>query len=539
MDNIEPIHIAKMPYSIEPKAKTELKKYLSDVKSRLDVDTADEVLHDIESRIPELLAQHHTKQGDVVTHADILFVKKQLGEPEQFAIGSDESSERSDANSKKLFRDSDNAMLGGVASGIGKYFSIDANIIRVAFFALLFFYGFGIVLYLFLWLLLPEAKTSADKLLMSGEPVTVSTLQRYQTTVNKSLSSSPRIIQRVLRKFFRFISVLFTCLVSLYLLCIFGILSALFYVYPFRSIVSGYNLDYIFLGLVWLGCLSFISLLVLITAKIWGHTSSRINITAAGLIVLLIVTIAGESTSGLLIYNHFANKYGGDKSVRALSLSGTANTTPTSLVVYANNNLDLTYDVTSQPLHATYTYYPGMTRPNITITNTKGAVTVDANQLVQAVPDCLGDICKHIYLPVHVYLYGPSLKEYDNTAGASLMVNASDLGKAATFVARDQSITTINNGNVGTMTISSASGSNVNVNNTTAQTANITVDATSSVTGPVTNTVDATLPDDCANPTPGAGTLLFLANYPNEITINGEPQVVSDVQQNSCIESNL
>lgn len=76
MDNIERIHIAKVPYSIEPKAKAELKKYLSDVRLRLEPDTADDVLRDIESRIPELLAQHHTKQGDVVTETDIRFVKK-------------------------------------------------------------------------------------------------------------------------------------------------------------------------------------------------------------------------------------------------------------------------------------------------------------------------------------------------------------------------------------------------------------------------------------------------------------------------------
>src|SRR5581483_11829201 len=205
MDNIEHIHIAKVPYSIEPKAKAELKKYLADVRACLDTDTADEVIHDIESRIPELLAQHHTKQGDVVTHGDVLFIKKQLGDPEQFTTGDEPASPG--PTPKKLFRDNDDAMLAGVASGIGKYYSIDANIVRVAFFALTFLYGFGIILYLFLWLLLPEAKTNAEKLMMAGKPVTVTTLQRYRASVNKSIGSGPRLLRALLTKVFRLVSI--------------------------------------------------------------------------------------------------------------------------------------------------------------------------------------------------------------------------------------------------------------------------------------------------------------------------------------------
>ena len=536
MDNIERIHIAKVPYNIEPKAKAELKKYLSDVRAHLDADTVDEVLHDIESRIPELLAQHHTKQGDVVTQTDIHFIKKQLGEPEQFTSGEDQVIENT-ANPKKLFRDGDNAMLSGVASGIGKYFSIDANIVRVAFFALTFFYGFGVILYLFLWLLLPEAKTNADKLMMDGKPVTVSSLQRYRASVNKSFGSGPRILQHMLQKLFRFASFAFTAVVSLWLLCAFGIFSAFFYVYPFRSIVSGYKPDYLFLGLVWLGCLSFIGLLVLVTARIWGHTSARINITAIGLTVLFIVTIAGESATGLLIYNHFASRYGGDKSIRTLSINSTSTATPSSLIVNSDSNIDVTYNITDQPLHATYTFYPGMNRPNLTITEDKGAVAVNSYQLEQAAPTCLGNVCKKIYLPLHVQLYGPSLKSYDNTNGANLNINGANLGNAVTLDASNYSIINVNNSNTGTMTISATSDSNISVNNTTAQSADITVDATSNVSGPITNNLDAMLPEGCNQPS--ANTLLFVPSFPLHTVINGQVQAMSELQSNGCVTSNF
>jgi phage shock protein PspC (stress-responsive transcriptional regulator) len=533
MDNIERIHIAKVPYSIEPKAKEALKKYLADVRAHLDADTADEVIHDIESRIPELLAQHHTKQNDVVTQADIQFIKKQLGEPEQFTSHDEQSQQFSGSNPKKLFRDMDNAMLGGVASGIGKYFSIDANFIRIAFFVATFFYGFGVLLYLFLWLLLPEAKTSADKLLMSGEPVTVSTLQRYRATVNKSLGDSPRVLQHILGKLFRLAATAGTGLISLVLLCVFGAFSALFYVDPFSPIVSGYRLDYLFLGLAWIGCLAFIGLLVLLTAKIWGNGSTRINIVALALSVLLIVTIAGESASGLLIYNHFSSKYGGDKSVRSLNIGGVA-VKPTSLMVSADNNLDLTYYVSNQPLHAAYDAYPGMNHPNITIKDdAKGVVTVTSDQLAQAAPTCLGDLCKHIYLPVHVFLYGPSLQEYDNTNGAVLTINNSNLGAAATFTTRNGSMTNINNSYAAAMTISSTANSSVDATNTTAQSATLSVDSTSNITSPITNNLAATLPEGCDQQ--NAYTILFLAAYPLNTTINGQPQSLANLQQNSCI----
>jgi phage shock protein PspC (stress-responsive transcriptional regulator) len=537
MDNIERIHIAKVPYSIEPKAKTELKKYLTDIRARLDADSAEEVIHDIESRIPELLAQRHTKQGDVVTQADIAFIKKQLGDPEQFTAEDDQL--HATSGPKKLFRDNDTAMLGGVASGIGKYCSIDANIIRVAFFALAFFYGFGIVLYIFLWLLLPEAKTNADKLLMSGKPVTVSTLQHYQASVNKSLSSGPRVLQRLLRKLFRFISLVFTSLASLSLLTGFGIFSALFYVHPFKNIVSGYGLDYLFLGLVWIGCLAFIGLLILATARIWGHKSSRVNIAAIVLTALLIGTVAGEGASGVLIYNHFAGKYGGQKSIRTLSVSSSM-ATPKTLDVAASSNLELTYNITNQPLHASYTYYPGMNQPHVSITDSKGVVSVSANQLDQTAPTCLGNICQHIYLPLHVQIYGPGLKAYNNTDGADLTINGNNLGTSVALTTSNTSQTSVNNSNAGTMTISASTESEIDVNNTTAQSANISVDATSNVSGPITNTLNMTLPADCESPIANPGnTILMVPNFPIRATLNGQVQTLADLQQNGCITDNF
>jgi phage shock protein PspC (stress-responsive transcriptional regulator) len=77
-----------------------------------------------------------------------------------------------------LFRDPDNRVFGGVCSGIGHYFGIDPVILRIIFVVSFIFFGTGILIYLILWLVIPKAVTSADKLSMKGEPVNVENIKR-------------------------------------------------------------------------------------------------------------------------------------------------------------------------------------------------------------------------------------------------------------------------------------------------------------------------------------------------------------------------
>jgi len=88
--------------------------------------------------------------------------------------------------SKKLFRDSDNAYVGGVSSGLSHYLGIDAIWIRLAWILLIFGAGTGVLLYILLWILVPEAKTTAEKIMMTGEPVTISNIEK---TIKDGLES--------------------------------------------------------------------------------------------------------------------------------------------------------------------------------------------------------------------------------------------------------------------------------------------------------------------------------------------------------------
>ena len=85
---------------------------------------------------------------------------------------------------KKMFRNPDDKVFGGVSSGIAAYFGIDVIIVRLLFVVLALFGGSGLILYIILWIILPEARTITDNMEMQGEPVT---LKNIETNIKKSL----------------------------------------------------------------------------------------------------------------------------------------------------------------------------------------------------------------------------------------------------------------------------------------------------------------------------------------------------------------
>jgi phage shock protein PspC (stress-responsive transcriptional regulator) len=78
---------------------------------------------------------------------------------------------------KKMFRDNEKKVLGGVSGGLAAYFGIDIIVIRLLFVITAFFGGFGVVAYIVLWLVLPPAVSITDKMQMQGEPVTLSNIE--------------------------------------------------------------------------------------------------------------------------------------------------------------------------------------------------------------------------------------------------------------------------------------------------------------------------------------------------------------------------
>ena len=172
------VNIGYRLFNIDDDAYERLNTYLDTIKSGLDAEGADEVIRDIEIRIAELLSGRINASKEVVVLSDIEFVISELGEPEQIGDYSDDnkSKQQTSRNERRLFRNPDDRILGGVCSGLASFFDIDSLWMRLAFVVLFFFGGSGLLIYLVLWLVVPVAETSAEKLQMKGRKVNVNNL---------------------------------------------------------------------------------------------------------------------------------------------------------------------------------------------------------------------------------------------------------------------------------------------------------------------------------------------------------------------------
>lgn len=117
---------------------------------------------------------------------------------------------------KKMYRDSDNKVVGGVAAGVAAFFGANPIIIRLLFIGLTFAAFLGVVLYVILWIALPEAKTITEKMEMQGEPVTLSNIE---SSIKKGLNEKDDQEESTLAKIvlfpFRLIAMILTGLANL------------------------------------------------------------------------------------------------------------------------------------------------------------------------------------------------------------------------------------------------------------------------------------------------------------------------------------
>lgn len=220
------INIAGFPFTIDDDAYTLLNGYLEAIEHAFkNVEDSQELVNDIESRIAELLLECTSSSSPIVTVAQVEEVIKRIGKPEEMmtenenaafsdaaadgsaspsdapreALNESGRSANADSNGKeratpppftqkypfrkkKLFRDPQNSMLGGVCSGLGWYLNCDPTWIRLATVLLTCasVSTCGIV-YLVLWLVLPEAKTPIDRMQMMGESPTIENIGKTVT----------------------------------------------------------------------------------------------------------------------------------------------------------------------------------------------------------------------------------------------------------------------------------------------------------------------------------------------------------------------
>lgn len=192
MNKTVTINLSGIIFHIEEDAYERLSKYLSTIKGYFQTaDGKEEIISDIESRIAELLREKTNEIKQVVVMSDVDYVISIMGQPEDFAGDAQENQNNNQNSSqnentasetkarKRVFRDPDSKVIGGVCGGIGAYFDFDPVFMRVAFVVLfLLSVGFVIPLYIIMWIVIPEAKTTAEKLEMRGEKVDVNNISK-------------------------------------------------------------------------------------------------------------------------------------------------------------------------------------------------------------------------------------------------------------------------------------------------------------------------------------------------------------------------
>lgn len=168
------INIGNSIIHIEEDAYEMLTIYLNEVKQHFARNADDfEIVTDIENRIAEMFVEMLTnQQKQVINIQDVQSVIAQMGSVKDFESSEEEPEEYIAApqfSVKKLYRDTDQAMIAGVCSGLAHYMDVESRLVRLIAIATIFLGGSGVLAYIVLWIMIPKAATKAEKMAMRGE----------------------------------------------------------------------------------------------------------------------------------------------------------------------------------------------------------------------------------------------------------------------------------------------------------------------------------------------------------------------------------
>ncbi len=170
------INLGGYSFNIDEDAYSELKRYLKNLEINFaEEESASEILSDIEARMAELFRARLTGYKQVITIEDVTDIISVMGNPED--ISDNEGPTRKEKFTTpgvhRMYRDPDKRFIGGVCAGMGAYWDIEPWVIRGIFIVMTMAGGLGIVVYLILYVVLPEARTTAQKIEMKGDPVNI------------------------------------------------------------------------------------------------------------------------------------------------------------------------------------------------------------------------------------------------------------------------------------------------------------------------------------------------------------------------------
>lgn len=415
MKEITRIHLAKTPFSAEIDAKKSLEKYLNSIQKNMHAEP--EAMQEIEARMVELLAERGVSKDGVISHDDVVAVQKQMGEPRDFSDDSDNAEIDADVDdeagnsSKQLMRDTEHGLIGGVCAGVAAYFGVNPLWIRlIAIFSPFITFGTAVLIYIVMWLSIPEARTASDKLRMRGEPVTLDALKRLSVD-----DSTKKQAASTAAKIFRFLLGIILALIA------FGLLVALLVggVFGFGAVaaLNGFTAQSWAWGLLCclvLGGAVLFTLTLLATWSVFTWKLKRPAIIAMlGLLMAGAVCLSGVAIFSANTYSNLAYDYEKTLKVKTVDASEVA-AGAKSIVVDGNGEY----------VAMEYGGYAEKTRLEVKYHDTQYSkvpevkLRRDGDKLVVNVKSQVDETCSHrgftesmrcryMYGPVSVRVYGP------------------------------------------------------------------------------------------------------------------------------------
>ncbi len=185
------INISGVIFHIEEDAYEMLKAYMNEVKQHFTSYKDNfEIVTDIENRIAEMFSDLLAKENkQVIVVLDVNLIIARMGNPSDFEQEEETEQYQPDfekTTERKFFRDMEDRVIGGVCAGIGHYFNVEARWVRIVFFILFIFYGFGLIPYILLWVVIPKANSRTERMEMKGEKIN---LQSFQKNIEEELNA--------------------------------------------------------------------------------------------------------------------------------------------------------------------------------------------------------------------------------------------------------------------------------------------------------------------------------------------------------------